>query len=304
MSSNTSTASGSVDINQPQDQSSLVSKQPLLAGSPELVITNLPGEEIELEEPLILVQVAKEDIPEVVDSEVDKVKQQMEEILQEDSLILVQVPLPDDSCDEVCSQDTNAKRSLEDTLNQLENIEENFKPGGEILLSADDVIVPVSPPRLKARKTSRRGSRNQKVESNHSGSLHPGRVSNAQKSIVLEDHAKSETDKERKISNFEGESEDPINANTNPTGESGNTNNQTTSSPDITGTNEQLAMQASTHMPDDKSEVLRGIKDKKLTLCTRYRNESETSTETDEIIPEEGTGRGSRFQFFRFRCRF
>ena len=278
MSSNTSTASGSMDINQPQDQSS---QQPLLKGSPELIISNLPEEDIELEEPLILVQVAKEDITEVVESGADTSKQQMENILNEDALILVQVPLPDDSCDEDGSQDTNKKKYLEDIskgdLVQLDDIEENFKPGGEILLSADDVVVPVSPPRLKARKTSRRGSRNQKVESNHSGSHHQERVSDAQKNIAFEDHAKSQTDKE------------PINANANPTCESGDPTNQTTS-PDTSCKNEQLAMQASTLTTDENSKEPRGIKEKKLTLCTRYRNESETSTETDEIIPEEGVG--------------
>ena len=101
-----------MDINQPQDQSS---QQPLLKGSPELIISNLPEEDIELEEPLILVQVAKEDITEVVESGADTSKQQMENILNEDSLILVQVPLPDDSCDEDGSQDTNKKKYLEDT---------------------------------------------------------------------------------------------------------------------------------------------------------------------------------------------
>ena len=271
MSSNTSTASGSMDINQPEDQSC---QQPLLKGSPELIISNLPEEDIELEEPLILVQVAKKDITEVVESGADTSKQQMENILNEDSLILVQVPLPDDSCDEDGSQDTNKKKYLEDTSKrdfaQLDGREENLKPGGEILLSADDEVVPVSPPRLKARKTSRRGSRNQKVESNHSGSHHQERVSDAgQKNIAFEDHAKSETNKE------------PINA--NPTCESGDPSNQTTS-PDTTCKNEQ----ASTHTTDENSKG--GIKDKKLTLCTRYRNESETSTETDEIIPEEGVG--------------
>ena len=273
MSSNTSTASGSMDINQPEDQSC---QQPLLKGSPELIISNLPEEDIELEEPLILVQVAKEDITEVVESGADTSKQQMENILNEDSLILVQVPLPDDSCDEDGSQDTNKKKYLEDTSKrdfaQLDDREENLKPGGEILLSADDEVVPVSPPRLKARKTSRRGSRNQKVESNHSGSHHQERVSDAgQKNIAFEDHAKSETNKE------------PINANVNPTCESGDPSNQTTSA-DTTCKNEQ----ASTHTTDENSKG--GIKDKKLTLCTRYRNESETSTETDEIIPEEGVG--------------
>ena len=144
MSSNTSTASGSMDINQPEDQSC---QQPLLKGSPELIISNLPEEDIELEEPLILVQVAKEDITEVVESGADTSKQQMENILNEDSLILVQVPLPDDSCDEDGSQDTNKKKYLEDTSKrdfaQLDDREENLKPGGEILLSADDEVVPV-----------------------------------------------------------------------------------------------------------------------------------------------------------------